>query len=439
MSVGADRSGCLGIPHAMTLGKTVILAMGMAILAALSGGLLHAGEILPAYCPEVPEVSRYGEAAGLVSLRKNAVVTIGGEIRVDYSFTSMRTSVIQPKIDSRIGDLSLRQANIRLVADVHPNISAIFKLNLSADSDRSRDRDEVLEEALVVMRSVGGTGLGFFAGKGRAPYGQDVTLGMLQSYAHAANRLDSAEGRVFIVDPPDDVTPANPGQLPVAPMRPGQFDRTFMAGASYEWSPRWKVEAALFQPNDFEYSERLRNRRSEREGSDIGAAARLWWRPIEDLTLEASAMVTHSGAMARVENRLDVGPDAAGRKFAYAVSAGFDWRRGPWRVFGEYQHGWDWNFTKDYRTDSWQIGLARDFATGWRAGGMAEGLRIGDKEGRHTVDNYYKLALNVRYMFSSGLFVVAEYGHEWFRRDRNEVLADKRRGDFFGLRLGFSF
>ena len=420
----------------MTLGKTIALAMGMAMLALLSEGALHAGE---------PSGWRMRDSVGqpaavsATSLRGNASVNIGGEVRVDYQFVNARSRGDDGKTSTKIGDLSVKHANLRVVADAHPNIRAVFKLNLSADSEPSRDRDEIMEEAMLVMRSVGGTGLGVFAGKGRAPYGQDVTLGMLQSYHHSANHIDSAEGRVFIVTPPDEVNPNNPSVLPLGPMRPGQFDRTFMAGASYEWNERWKVEAAMFKPNRFEYRERLRDGENTRSGSEIGGAARVWWRPFEDLTFAFSAIAARSGDMARTYRRLDVPAGARGEKNAYAVSVGFDWRRGPWRAFGEYQHGWDWNFTKDYDTDSWQVGAAREFADAWRIGGMVEGLRIDNPSNRHTVDNYYKLAFNIRYAFTANLFVIAEYGHEWFRRDREGRLADKRRGDFFGMRLGFSF
>lgn len=376
---------------------------------------------------------------GLVSLRGNATVAIGGEIRVDYAYRSMKTRGADPGISLKYGDLSVKNANLRILADLHPNVRAFFKLDFSADDDPSRDRDEILEEAMVVMRAVGG--LELFAGRGRAPYGQDVTIGMLQSYHHAANRADSSEGRVFIIDPPDDVNPADPGGRPVAPMRPGQFDRAFMAGASYQWDERWKVELAAFQPHNHAYRARLADRDSWNGGADIGAAGRVWWRPFEELTVQASGMLARSNDMARLEKRLDVpdASDASGRKFAYAASVGFDWRRGPWRAFGEYQHGWDWNFTDGYHTDAWQIGLARNFAKSWRVGTMVEGLRISDRGGKGTVDDFYKLTFTIRYVFSSGLFVLAEYGHEWFRRDGRDGVAERRRGDYFGMRLGFSF
>ncbi|MCC8190356.1 MAG: hypothetical protein LIP77_06920, partial [Planctomycetes bacterium] len=370
--------------------------------------------------------------AEMLSLRRTAAVTIGGEIRVDYTYRSMPVSRADPKTSLRVGDLSVRQANLRIVADVHPSLRAIFKLDASANGDPARDRDEILEEALVVMRAVGGTGLGFFAGKGRAPYGQDVTLGMIQNYHHAANRADSAEGRIFIVEPPDATGTG------LAPMRPGQIDRAGVAGAAYEWDERWRVEAAVFQPHSAEYRERFRDRTRGRTAADVGAAGRLWLRPVEELTLEASVMLARSAAMARTHWRIDVPSDAAGRNKAYALSLGFDWRQGDWRLYGEYSHGWDWNFTKGYATDAWQIGLARDLTVAWRVGAVVEGLRIRDPAAE-TVDNYYRLAFHVRYQFPAGAFLLAEYGHEWFRRRGDAASTDRRRGDLVGLRVGFSF
>lgn len=378
----------------------------------------------------------YGYDDGLVSLRKNAIVRIGGELRVDYAYRSMRSHGREREISLKSGDLSVKNANLRIAADVHPNLKAIFKLDLSANSDPSRDRDEIFEEAIIVMRAVGG--LEFFSGKGRAPYGQDITLGMIQSYHHAANRADSSEGSVFIVDPPDAANPDDPDHPPLAPMRPGQFDRTFMAGAAYQWDERWRVELAAFQPNWYEYRRRLAEWDDYRGGAEIGAAARVWWRPMEDLTVQVSGIMARSNEMGRPGKRLDVPDDARGRSLAFAVSAGFDWRKGPWRVFGEYQHGWDWNFTEGYDTDAWQVGVARELGR-WRFGGMVEGLYIRDPARQDTEDDYYKVALNIRRDFSAGLYVLAEYGHEWHRRQRRNARDERRRGDYFGIRFAFSF
>lgn len=367
----------------MTLGK-VILCVFITLLCAVGG---RAGERVYSY----PILS-----TGAAS------VSVGGEVRVDVS---SRTA-------AKGGDPALRGTNLRVAADVHPNIKALLKLDLSSQVEINGGLDELVEEAMLVMSAVGGTGIGFFAGRGRAPYGQDVTLGMLQSYHHAADAGDSSEGRVFIVDP-------SPGELP--PMRPGQLDRVLAAGVSYEWEDRWKVEVAAFQPDWDHYDPWLKGRSGSvlDNPSGLGGAARVWWMPFEDFVLQASAMVLHSGRMAEAHAR--------GAESAKAVSVGFDYRDGPWRVFGEYQRGWDWGFSDGYATDTWQAGAAYDFAPGWRFGGMVEGLRAGETK-------YHKGVLNLRRSFESGVFVLAEYGYE--KRKRH---ADKTFGHFVGMRVGFTF
>lgn len=420
----------------MIWGKSFLLAMGM---AAFWHCLLLAGEVEPLY---------HADTEGLTSLRKNAVVSVGGEVRVDYSYrqskSSGSSSAAASSYDVKTGDLSVRNANLRILADVHPNIQAFFKLDFSSNPDRNREYEEILAEAMLVAKSVGGTGLGFFAGKGRVPYGQDIALGMIQSYHHAANRAESSEGPLFLSNPRDKTPGAALNPLPSGPpMRPGQIERAVVAGASYDWDDRWRVELAVFKPNDSEYESWVVERRGGRYASNIGAAARMWWRPTEELTIEASGMAARSNAMGRPGLRGDVDASARGAKTAYAVSLGFDWRRGPWRVFGEYQHGWDWNFTRGYDTDTWQIGAAREFADGWRVGGMVEGLHIRDRSvnavREKVSDDFYKLALNVRYTFSSGFFLLAEYGHEWFSREGGGVRRERRQGDFVGVRAGLSF
>jgi hypothetical protein len=264
---------------------------------------------------------------------------------------------------------------------------------------------------------------------------------MLQSYHHLSNRADSPEGRVFIVETPDDAAgrPANPGRnLENPPMRPGQLDRVFLAGAAYGWEDRRRLEMAVFQPDRGAYAPRLRNRGPggwRENGSDIGFSARLWWRPVESLTLEGSAVLAHSDDMGRAWLRTDLPNGTGARKNAFALSLGFDWRRDPWHVFGEYQHGEDWNFSRGHDSDIWQVGLARSWGD-WRVGGMAEGLRLA-AGGR--VDAYYKLALNIRYAAPAGWFVMAEYGREWFRRREDGHRTAKADGDFAGVRVGIVF
>ncbi len=375
----------------------------------------------------------------MLSMRRNACVRIGGQIATDYSYRTSRATPNSAGSKTTVGDLSITTATLRINADMHPNVSALFRLDL-ADTDEPGYDDDILAEAMLVMRSVGGTGLELFAGKGRAPYGQDVTLGLLQSYAHAANRIDSSEGRVFVIDPPEDAREhGNPNGRVLAPMRPGQWDRTFQAGVAYQWDQRWRVEIALFQPQSEVYAARLRQGERGRSGSDLGLAGRVWWMPVEDVTVQFSALAAHSTDMADKNKRVDVRPDADMRANAYSFSAGFDWRRAHWRVFGEYQHALDWNFTNGYTVDTGQLGIAREFADVWRIGVVGETLRIRDSAGEKRVDEYYTLHFTVRYAFASGAFITGEYGPEWFRRTTAGRLTEKRNGHFFGVRLGFNF
>lgn len=428
----------------MAAGKMRAAAWATGVAALL---ILCAG----AQAGDAAELSPMHKADSLVSVAGNAFVRVGGEMRVDYTYRNGKTTGSNGETSFNLADLQLKNVNLRLNAGIGPNVRALFKIDLSSQPDRFRYGDDILEEALLVMNSLGGSGFGFFAGKGRAPYGQDISLGILQSYHHVANQADSAEGRIYIIDPPGDSVPDpdNPGQKRLLPpMRPGQFDRAFLAGFAYEQDALWRIELAAFQPTFEEYRPRLANRSATdprqpgvANGSDIGFASRAWWRPTETLTLEISGMAAHSSDMGNKNLRQDLAafPDAQTRGAAFAVSAGFDWRPGPWRLFGEYQHAWDWNFTKGYNIDIGQIGAARDIAGAWRVGGMAEAMRIHDASGNKTLDHYYKLAFNVRYAFSTNLFVLAEYGHEWFRREQDGTTTERRRGDFFGLRLGFSF
>jgi hypothetical protein len=366
-------------------------------------------------------------------------IRIGGEIQVDYFLRLTRGSPEFPSV--RAADLTVRRAGLRIQADVRPGVSARFKIDLRGGPDPARTQADILEEAILALGAAGGAGWSFYAGKGRAPYGQDVTLGLIQSYHHLANRNHGSHGPISILEEAGDrvADPGRPGGTLVLPIpRPGQLDRVFLAGAALESDSIWRAELAVFQPSREEYDSRLKSG-SSGNGSNIGAAGRFWWRPFESLTLEASAVLAHSDDMGRAWLRTDLPAGTPARKNASALSLGFDWRRDPWRVFGEYQRGWNWNHSRDHAVDAGQLGLARYWRSGWRLGGMAEVLRAGSGQPAGKVDTLYKLALNVKYAAPAGWFVMAEYGREWLRRDQYGKAPGKDSGEFAGLRVGLTF
>jgi hypothetical protein len=393
-------------------------------LLFLSRGLVWSAEFSPLYTYTPDSV---------VSLNKNAQVTIGGEVMTDVTWRDAEEGV-----DKRV---EMRRANVRIVADFVPGVRAFFKLDLT-DHEKQRKR-RLLEEAMLVMDSVGGLpGLGFFAGQGRAPYGQDVTLGIIQSYHHNANEVETPEGRVNIIDPPGDsfISPARNNQrLVLPPMRPGQIDRVVMGGIAYTWDERLKLEAAVYDPD--ETQENLRLSHPGRHDSNIGFAARLWWRPTENLTVQGSVVNSHSSTMGDGAGRSDLAGLYAvpARKNAWAMSVGFDWRDGPWRFFGEFQQAWDWNHTKNYDVTIAQLGAAREFRDNWRLGAMAEYMRIDDSNIARHEDSYYKGVINLKYAFTEEIYVLVEYGYENMVRRSHAQDRSSRHGNFLGMRFGFIF
>lgn len=373
----------------------------------------------------------------VLSLRRTARVLVGGELAVDYTHRTVNTTVGGTHTANlRAADLSVRRADLRLEARMHPGITAFFKINLQPERDAGMDR-AIVDEAFLVMESLCGTGFGLFAGLGTAPYGQDITLGILQSYNHGADRSRTNAGPIYITDPADAAHPA---------ARPGTLERTVMAGAQYVWDDRWCIQLAAISPERERVEQRLGHwaQGAARQGNDIGFAGRVWMRPLpfEDLTLEASVLAPHSSDLGRTSRRADIAPGAEGRSHAYALSLGFDWKHGAWRVFGEYQHGWNWNHTKGYATDTWQLGAARELADGaWRIGAMGEALRIRDPDGFGVQDQWYKLAFNIRHAFAGGTYILGEWGYEWHRRRAlaGGALARKDQGYFVGLRVGYRF
>lgn len=358
---------------------------------------------VPALAADAPE--------WLESANRNAKVSVGGEFAMDYI---RRDASAGLGSSLHTSEMRLSNSNLRLRVNAYQGVTACFKLDFSQPPNNGNDGDFLLEEAKLVIDAVGGGDWKFIFGKGEAPYGQDRALGILQSYHHRANAVDSSEGPSHIVN--------TEGTL--ARWRPGEVDRVAMAGAGYTFSQNLYAEAAVFQ--GAEHS-------PVAPENDMGTSfsARIWWDPFETLTLQASAM------------RLSMKPEepiVSGniRSGAWAVSVGFDWHMRKWTVFGEYEHGWNWDHLKDSSSDTFQLGAAYALNHAWRLGAMGEWMRIRSPETGQQ-DDFRKVAANIRYTLDNGVFFLLEYGHEWYLGKRSMQPDDRRDGDFLGFRTGFSF
>ena len=388
--------------------------------------------IHPAAPASGPAYGDAPEADRLWSTRRNGLLSLGGEINLDGYY---RRYDAAPAMDGRYNlfEYQATTANLRIAAEAAETVRLHIKLDFS-EGDRAgadkRTAEAIVEECRFALENIYGTGLSLVFGKGEVPYGQDRTLGIIQSYHHNADRAASSEGPILILHHDDDPAFSAPGGY----AHPGEIDRVMMGALGYGWGDCLRLEGALFQ------RDRSVWRRQASDGPLGGMAARLWWRPIESWMFEISALRLQSRAAGDPGNRCDLtNPDNA-RDASYALSLGFDGSGRRWDLFGEWEHGWDWNHSRGAHTDTFQLGGAWRFTERWRAGLMAEWLRRRDPNANDAREDWRRLVANVKYRWDSGMYAMLEYGHEWFT-GRYASQSDKVgvQGDLLAFRFGWMF
>jgi len=107
-------------------------------------------------------------------------------------------------------------------------------------------------------------------------------------------------------------------------------------------------------------------------------------------------------------------------------------------VFGEYQHGWDWNYFEGYDTDTWQLGLSWEAMPRLELGAMTEWLAIDNPVG-NTEEDYVRLVFSAKWKFESGMHVILEYAREWWDAEVDGGPDRAREADLVGFRTGWAF
>ena len=338
------------------------------------------------------------ETAALTTAGGAALLRIGGEINADYTAVIRDRGSRRPRHGvSSSSHWALHSTNLRFTMDFGNGVEGRIKLDFSETQPYLRE--QILEEALLIWKNICGGPFGVVFGKGEVPYGQDRTLGIIQSYHHNDGSY-SAEGQTILNGPePGMLFTAAAGAGPV--WHPGETDRSVYAGITVDWEDIVRLEMAVFQPADLP-------ERGSREGNSgfESLAARLWWQtPVEGLVLELSGIRKFN------RERGDRRFGEYARQDSYAFSAGGDYfvPGTPLELFAEYEMGINWNFQSGYDTHTVSVGGLYQLSERIELGLMAEWLRIASHAGTW---DYNKFVAHGRYNFRSGMYIIGEYGLE---------------------------
>lgn len=394
-----------------------------------------------------------GDSPSLKSMKGTGAITIGGNVNVDV-LAKFRDDVTSDRDQINSTEFHTNSADLRFKVAASADRYLFIKLDLDDRwyddrLDNIYDQDDLLEEVRFVWKHIRGSDWGIVFGKGEVPYGQDKTLGIIQSYHHnhssgtAVNdNAATSEGPIFLLggtEENQEIT-ANNTFSAVGPIaHPGEVDNVFMGSVNYTWKKIIKLEFTVFQNADTSGQERLtRGMHEDRPDDNLlfqSVAGRVWFLPTETLTLELSFIKMHIDSFGDRELSGDTAvPDQ------YAVSFGFDYKSksAPIEIFGEWQTGWNWGYSDNYTVDIAQLGFIWGINESIDLGMMGEWLGIKAEEQGGDWD-YTKFVVSGKYKFQNGMYTILEYGYEYMNAELAAGGDDDRQGHLLAFRMGWNF
>lgn len=436
----------------------------------------------------------------ITSLRKNATVTVGGYFNTRYYY---KNSELQSKIalgaaptlngvtdqattgvpgalvagapmrtisTMSYGDMKLGDTALEFQIDVNEYFDAYIELNFN-DSDRGATGPA--KNYWMRWKNLCNTGFGVLVGRDNLRFGGIQSYGFFDSFGNGTGdsagdafggwgdtRWDTAGGSLF----------ANTGGMigfgsNIVPTHTIWNDARTIQVTPYWESQDGKILAELswFQAIENAHGVGTQNdargRRNRSINYGFGSfSGRLTWKPIEGLTVMASAMNQHADQKSIDElwgwngkinkynsqsawNTAD-GFDVSENNFA--ANLGFEYRPcffNRLNVFASWTHGWNEGWIKDQDSDSINYGLGIDIneSLTWYATG--DYLKV-------TSDHNVDFNKATGWAYETGLKYTLPYGVDFTAAWRHDNIKFKSRGgdthtkyksDMFVVHAGFSF
>ncbi|MDR1520472.1 MAG: hypothetical protein LBU23_10075 [Planctomycetota bacterium] len=407
----------------------------------------------------------------LLSLQKNAEISIGGEIRVNFAGVRANTAGVNPSGDlvgagsapgkSRLADFQVSTARLNLAATIGRRWRAFFEINLDghngfrqidrvwnanpaaspADPYQRRRQTELIGQAYLEILKSGHSGFGLRIGLIKPSFGLTQRHDLFgQSFMDApdlsAANLAAPENRQGGLRLPH----ASRFQDPVAAVMASyemrdiirfeamvfQEDRRNRYGrysGSDSRPPRsWQAGASFLPLEGWELSAALRNRHSR--GRGIRGWADSPFRPDFLDHLASGKSDPRWDAATRQWSDAGAGPAFGSRKNEQALAIGL---AAEIPVIGvaaqlEYAHGWNQGFNRHINSDDLNLGLSRRLTPFLTLFGQAEWLRVGDGSwltaaGERDERNHrlYRFLLGAEYDLLRNLTLEAGWQYEYWR------------------------
>lgn len=369
--------------------------------------------------------------ARVLSLRKNAEITVGGEMRLNW--IGAKSTFTTPDAgnpdgsrahNSKTGDLTVATARLTLEARAAGRWRAFFDINLNGRHGRhdiaritnvtapgastpTYDRDNPIDNInafYLEMLKDGHSGFGFKAGIMKMPFGLAGKKDLFpQSYMDAPDLAasylahpQSWDNAMRLPHASALLTPATALMLNyemrdiirfeggVFQERDSRMYRNHASNGVYSTRSEsalpqsWQVGASLLPLEGWELSTQFRNRHKRSRGIGYWADSPYRW----DFAGNRASGGVDPAWDPNLGQWVDGGPGESfgsrSNEQALALGAAFELPNGRWSFFAEYAKGWNQGFNRHIRSEGVNLGAAYRLTPFLTLHGQAEWLQVKD-------------------------------------------------------------
>lgn len=403
-------------------------------------------------------------ADGITSLRKNAVVTVGGYLSTGYyglKYTAKsiydENLVAGPysrRAENTHASLEISDADLYVDIKVNEHFDAFLYLDL--DNTGDNDGYGLAKAYWIRWKNICNTGFGLKAGRDRLVFGSEG-YGYLDSFA-----VGSGDGMSWIEGPFYTTNPNMLGGSGFAGQNygPVPLHNGWKINGATQITPYWEsgdgnfvAELSFMQnvdntgarrnlnSNDSTYF-RTRNGYAKHRTRNDGwgtMSARATYTPMEDLTLTAGLVNFHSKAFSNDLSATSEGhaKNNTALSLSLAYRPGFLSRLNTW---AQWIHGWNVDNFKGLDSDVVNAGLSWDFTDNLTA--FAQGDYLKSRYKHDGLDNRgtaWAAYGGLMYSFANGAVLESGWRHEQAKFKENGRKASTFTGDIIYANLGFEF
>lgn len=427
-----------------------------------------------------------GQTEGLVSINKNAVVTIGGTVNTRYFYrgAKIESPVLDYGFDSDYegpadaawgfggngtwrtvakaseSDLKISDAKLRVKVDVNDYFDAFLQVDLQSSADGASDNAEIY---WVRWKNVCNSGFGVLVGRAPLVFGVGG-YGVLGSYAAGGGdglaevKGGAFEGPFATIDDGDYIggtwiPPHNGWDIgrvtQVTPYWEGldgkiKFELSFMQGVDNRFGGKMSSAGWNYAEWNTPYSGApwwTADPYYKSHNYGFGTmSARLGVKPIEGMLISASAINYYNRHLGTDKFPGEDYPFY--KKNNTAIDLAFSYRPAFFNklnIWAQWIHGWNVNNINNLDSDAVNFGASFDFNESWTIFAQGDYLRSKLGNGIDVKGTAWAAYGGIQYKLPYGAMLEAGWKHEWvdYKWDGYKVM--KINADTIYAHLGFDF